>query len=88
MALTTVQNICQICGKKLEEGPAIYITKVKLTRSGRSSPSDGMSYGGSWRKTPKDKLRIQHLGSSKPKFCVHQECYEEKIEKLISEKKK
>lgn len=89
MALTTVQDTCQICGEKLEEGSAIYIAKVNLTSDGRSGPGDGgMSFGGSWRRTPEGRLRIQHLGSSKPKLCVHQECFEAKIEKVLTGKKK
>lgn len=84
MALATVDEICPICKEKIEPGKAIYITKVNLTDTGRSGPGDGgMSYGGSWRATPDGRLRIQYLGSSKPRLCIHQECYEQKIEKIL-----
>jgi hypothetical protein len=76
MALTKVDNICKICGAEIVPGSAIYITKVNLTTNGRTGPESGMSFGGAYRKTPDGKLRIQHLGSCKPKFCVHEDCFE------------
>lgn len=89
MALATVDEVCPLCNEKIEPGLAIYITKVNLTDNGRSGPGDGgMSYGGSWRETPQGKLRIKYLGSSKPRTCVHQECYEQKIEKILFGKRK
>lgn len=83
MALTKVEDKCPICNKKLDKGPAIYITKVNLTKSGRTTPANGMSWGGTHKETPEGKMRIQHLGSSKIRMCLHQECYENKIEKLM-----
>ena len=90
MALTKVDCICPICKKALApEENAIYITKVNLTSNGRTSAGDGgMSFGGVFRKTPKDKLRIRYLGSSKPRVCVHEECYAQKIETILFGKKK
>lgn len=88
MALTKVPCICPICEQPLTpEENAIYITKVNLTSCGRTSAADGMSWGGMYRSTPKDKLRIKHLGSSKPRVCVHEECYAQKIEKVLFGKK-
>ena len=89
MALAKVPCVCQICNKPLTpEENAIYITKVNLTANGRTSSGDGgMSFGGVYRPTPKDKLRIRYLGSSKPRVCVHEECYAQKIEKILFGKK-
>lgn len=88
MALAKVPSVCPICNKPLTpEENAIYIVKVNLTSCGRTSPADGMSWGGMYRPTPKDKLRIKYLGSSKPRVCVHEECYAHKIEKILFGKK-
>jgi len=89
MAITKVDNVCPLCNKEIEPGPAIYITKVNLTDNGRTGPGDGgMSFGGTYKPTPEGKLRIQHLGSSKPRVCVHQGCYEAKIDAILFGKKK
>ena len=89
MALAKVDNVCPICKKEIEPGHAIYITKVSLTDDGRTGPGDGgMSWGGSWRAVPKGKLRIKYLGSSKPRVCMHEECYKDKIEKILFGAKK
>lgn len=84
MAQTRVSEICGICKKKINQGSAIYITKVNLVEYGRGGPGDGgMSFGGAYRKNPKGKMRIQYLGTSKPRLCLHIECYLEKIASLI-----
>lgn len=89
MALTKVDDICPICNKELEEGTAVYITKVNLTKNGRTGAGDGgMSYGGTYRPTPDGKLRIKYLGSSKPRVCVHETCYEQKLQSVLFKKKK
>ena len=84
MALTKVPDVCPLCKKEIAPGRAIYITKVNLTDNGRSGPGEGgMAFGGSYKATPQGKLRIQHLGSSNPRVCVHEECYHEKIERIL-----
>lgn len=84
MALTKVSDVCPICEKQIEPGAGIYITKVNLTDNGRTGAGDGgMSFGGSWKPTPKGKLRIQHLGSCRPRVCLHEECYVRKIEPIL-----
>lgn len=84
MAQTRVSEICGICNKKINQGSAIYITKVNLVEYGRSGPGDGgMSFGGAYKENPKGKMRIQYLGTSKPRLCLHIECYNEKIANLI-----
>ena len=89
MAMAKVDNICPICEKLIEPGIAIYLTKVNLTDSGRSGPGDGgMYWGGAFKHTPPGKLRIQYLGSSKPRVCMHPECYEQKVAAAIFGKKK
>ena len=58
--------------------------RSNLTDNGRTGRGDGgMSFGGTYRPTPKGKLRIQYLGSSKPRVCIHQECYEQKVHAAI-----
>lgn len=90
MALTKVDEIYPICKKPLvAEENAIYITKVNLTGNSRTAAGDGgMSFGGAYRKTPKGKLRIKHLGSCKPRCCVHEACFAAKIESILFGKKK
>ena len=78
MALTKVPDVCPLCKKEIAPGRAIYITKVNLTASDRSIPA---IIGN--RDTPCGKLRIQHLGSSNPRVCVHEECYHENIERIL-----
>jgi hypothetical protein len=88
MALVKVDDICPLCKKKLAEGHAIYITKVNLTSDGRTGPGDGgMSFGGTYKATPKGKLRIKYLGSSKPRVCIHQECFDKKIAAILGGEK-
>ena len=90
MALTKVDNICPLCGKEFQpEESAIYITKVNLTTNGRTGAGDGgMAFGGSYQKTPANKRRIKHLGSCKPRCCVHDACFQEKIAPVLNGKKK
>lgn len=84
MALTKVSDVCPICKEQIEPGAGIYITKVNLTDNGRTGAGDGgMSFGGSWRATPKGKLRIKHLGTCRPRYCLHEACYTQKIEPLF-----
>ena len=76
MAQAKIEDTCYICGKKLNEGIAIYITKVNLTTTGVTAPESGMAWGGPYKATPKGKLRIKYLGTSKPRYCIHTECYD------------
>ncbi len=84
MSLRTISEICAICKTVIEPGDAIYITKVTLTKTGRTGPGDGgMSWGGAYRQNPEGKIRVKYLGNCKPKFCIHLECYENKIKGLL-----
>jgi len=89
MASTKVDNFCPICKKEIQPGLTIYITKVNLTDNGRTGSGDGgIPFGGIYKPTPEGKLRIKYLGNSTPRVCVHQECYESKIESILFGKKK
>lgn len=82
MAITKVDDVCPICKQKIEPGMAIYITKVRLTDVAR-----GVNYR-TTEPLPDGKIRIKHLGNSNPRVCLHQGCYEDKIQAILFGKKK
>ena len=80
MAETQINDCCGICKKPLVGGDstAIYITKVKLTET----PAH---YWQRLNDLPDGKLRIKHMGNSKPKVCVHISCFDSVIKPLLAE---
>lgn len=67
MAKTIISDKCLICGQVIEPGQELYLTKANLVKT---------QYGYCNGPLPDGSLRIEHLGSAKPRGGIHLECWE------------